>query len=476
MLVASNLAAAGYTPVSDSDRQRQLDRLECIYGPGFSTAGETDFYNEQLGIRIVRVQDFAGANPEDPGQPLDVAHPAAAATDQIWRGDVPSVTTRVWYSQAPSARYGITSRDFGYAGATGSVSGIRLSHAAADGCLPALGAEVSFEPDGDWRWTASEDSADSATVGWSSRSRDNDPDGDGIGEDRLLTYRVLSSGEESVTYLLFWDTDTSSDYADLVIEVVPAAPCLELLLAGGPDVDGNGRWDLVLDAASKVGAEYVFKLVYRNECGTPANIAATVPNVWSLTAVAGRRIKGGGRSQVTVLPDSYYGEVRLVAHDDGSTGILWSPVAGDGVRRLEISVESPRRRSHDAVTCGGRFMTRDPARAFQIRLDDVTIGGEGGSSTIIDIAQSEELCIGAVSDIDGDGMIVRNGAGDEDGDGEFDYVEACRLNRDPCRHDTLANGIEEGADAATLPSQQTVMDSTTTKRARQMPARSARDR
>ncbi len=42
------------------------------------------------------------------------------------------------------------------------------------------------------------------------------------------------------------------------------------------------------------------------------------------------------------------------------------------------------------------------------------------------------ICIGAVKDGDGDGIIHGDGTGDEDGDGKTDYFEACVAFTNPC--------------------------------------------
>ena len=54
-----------------------------------------------------------------------------------------------------------------------------------------------------------------------------------------------------------------------------------------------------------------------------------------------------------------------------------------------------------------------------------------------------------MEDLNGGG-IDYTGAGDEDGDGLADYVEACVLGTNPCKADTDGDGAADGVDANPL--------------------------
>ena len=82
----------------------------------------------------------------------------------------------------------------------------------------------------------------------------------------------------------------------------------------------------------------------------------------------------------------------------------------------------------------------DPATRNPLR-DPVT--GE----TLPPILESEGICLAAVSDINGGG-IVRDGSGDEDGDGLSDLAEACDIGSDPCVADTDFDGLSDAAELA----------------------------
>jgi hypothetical protein len=64
------------------------------------------------------------------------------------------------------------------------------------------------------------------------------------------------------------------------------------------------------------------------------------------------------------------------------------------------------------------------------------------------LATSNNLCLAAVEDVNGDGSINFNGTGDEDGDGLTDLFESCDLGTDPCLADTDGDGIDDGTEVA----------------------------
>lgn len=60
---------------------------------------------------------------------------------------------------------------------------------------------------------------------------------------------------------------------------------------------------------------------------------------------------------------------------------------------------------------------------------------------------SNALCIAAVYDVDEDGIIVRDGTGNEDGDFFSDFEEACEIGSDPCVFDhSDGDGISDDVD------------------------------
>ena len=63
---------------------------------------------------------------------------------------------------------------------------------------------------------------------------------------------------------------------------------------------------------------------------------------------------------------------------------------------------------------------------------------------------SNNLCIAAVEDVNGDGIIMPDGSGDEDGDGLSDLHEACEIGTDACNADTDGDGEPDGQDADPL--------------------------
>jgi len=64
--------------------------------------------------------------------------------------------------------------------------------------------------------------------------------------------------------------------------------------------------------------------------------------------------------------------------------------------------------------------------------------------------ESNELCLAAVEDVNGDGVIYRDGSGDEDGDGLTDLQEACEIRTNPCNPDTDGDLVTDDLDNCPL--------------------------
>lgn len=85
-----------------------------------------------------------------------------------------------------------------------------------------------------------------------------------------------------------------------------------------------------------------------------------------------------------------------------------------------------------APTSCGTLWLNDEAQAFEIDplTGDPLVDQDG--NWLPPIFESNTLCLAALEDVDGDGVIIRDGTGDEDGDGLSDVHEACELFSDPC--------------------------------------------
>ena len=61
---------------------------------------------------------------------------------------------------------------------------------------------------------------------------------------------------------------------------------------------------------------------------------------------------------------------------------------------------------------------------------------------------ADPLGLAAVEDVNGDGVIARDGSGDEDGDGLTDADEVFNVGTDPCLADTDGGGEDDGSEIA----------------------------
>jgi hypothetical protein len=216
------------------------------------------------------------------------------------------------------------------------------------------------------------------------------------------------------------------------------APLFGKEIVIGPDIDVDGEIDLVVEVGQTAPTSYHFTISYSHP--EEVLIEDTVPAEWDASLVT----NDGGRAVAF--------KVGRGPNNMSATRISWrpDPAAGTSVIEAElISRERPNGK-FAPTSCGGLFLN-DGAQAFEIdpltdepRIDPVT--GE----RLPPIRTSNNLCVAAVEDVDGDGVIVRDGSGDEDGDGLTDLEEACDLGTDPCLADTDADGSPDGEDCAPL--------------------------
>lgn len=229
--------------------------------------------------------------------------------------------------------------------------------------------------------------------------------------------------------------------------------CLELAktLESGPDVDGDGRIDVVIEVGQPLPTEYDFDIAYFNPLGPDVRINDTTPAEWQVTDVAGNPIVngfGGG-------PDGNGGDGTVDIHpankkpnNRSATKIEWLPDADLRVSIINVVAETrgrpPHRAKRYAPTSCGALHLNDGAAAFE--LDSF-----GESVSTDPLFESNRLCLAAVEDPGlqpGD----RGPEADTDGDGLADFAEACTadVRTDPCRDDTDGDGVVDGVDACSL--------------------------
>ena len=97
------------------------------------------------------------------------------------------------------------------------------------------------------------------------------------------------------------------------------------------------------------------------------------------------------------------------------------------------------------TSCGPLFLNSGPAQVFEINPNTGKPIEELPS-----LFESNELCLAAIEDVNGDGVINRDGSGDEDGDGLTDLQEACEIRTNPCNPDTDGDLVPDDLDNCPL--------------------------
>lgn len=219
----------------------------------------------------------------------------------------------------------------------------------------------------------------------------------------------------------------------LIIPVVAFAQTIEKVVTSGPDVDGDGVIDLVVEVGQTEPTVYDFTIDYS---GPPVMILDTVPAEWQV---------------IEVVPDNAEDRLEISQankknNNKSATKIAWWP--GDGESNLLVVVESRGRPSgkYAPTSCGVLYLNEDGAEVYEIDPETGEPLVDDYGEMLPPIAISNPLELVAVSDVNEDGVIARDGTGDEDGDGLTDAKEALELGTDPCNPDTDGDDVPDGED------------------------------
>lgn len=241
--------------------------------------------------------------------------------------------------------------------------------------------------------------------------------------------------------------------------VVVEAQGLKKELTSGPDVDGDGEIDLVVEVGQTVTTQNDFDITYTNQGGPDVLIVDAAPAQWDVIEIEGDDTDlPVGPGEVANFSNGF-GTVDVFrtgkgAKGKGSTKILWTPDPNGGkINVVATTRERPSKNNPKfaPASCGPLFLNGGPAQVFEIDpgtgepLRDPDTGEK-----LPPLFESNELCLAAIEDVNADGILVRNGSGDEDGDGLTDLQEACELGTDPCNSDTDGDGVADGADECPL--------------------------
>jgi hypothetical protein len=225
---------------------------------------------------------------------------------------------------------------------------------------------------------------------------------------------------------------------------------------------GGGSIDKVIEIVKPTSTEYSFRITYDNPVFGPVVISDVVPAEWQVIEVAGSPITNGfsggyigdddGSGLVDVFPANNKPD------NKSATRILWYPSRSGSFIRPSASLTvkattrvRPGNPPKYAPTSCGRLLLNDGASLFPIppelvapeKRSQVTNYLQGKLAR----ASTGSLCLGAVKDANGDGVIAYDGTGDEDADGLTDLHEACTLRTDPCKADTDGDGVGDDLDA-----------------------------
>ncbi len=222
---------------------------------------------------------------------------------------------------------------------------------------------------------------------------------------------------------------------------------IEKVIASGPDNDGVGGIDLVVEVGQLVATEYDFDITYTNPGGPDVVVLDTTPAEWQVTDVAGIPIVDGfgagndgnfGTGTVDVAA------ANKKTNNKSATKIEWTPDPSLASSTINVVAET-------RPTSCGALVLNDGAKVFE--LDPAT--GEplldpGTGEVLPPILESEPLVLAAVEDLNGSGL-VRDGSGDEDADGLTDLEEVSGdVVTDPCLADTDGDGVNDNLDQCPL--------------------------
>jgi hypothetical protein len=266
---------------------------------------------------------------------------------------------------------------------------------------------------------------------------------------------------------------------------------LELRILDGPDVDSNGKIDRVVEVGLDHTTPYTLLTEYVSPATPQLQIAMEITPDWEATEACGIPLSDGyspgtipddnGTGKVSVFPsESKGGPGREVLGDGptttsgsasssapsdwsgisyseashgpaGPTTIHWMPKAGESGSTVTVNVETrsdPRSTIPFAPrSCGALYLCNGPALAYE--LDPETgepLTNPATGEPHAALFESNPICLAAVADVDSDGVIARDGSGDEDGDGLLDLVEACEKGTNPCSRDSDTDGVLDGED------------------------------
>ena len=220
-----------------------------------------------------------------------------------------------------------------------------------------------------------------------------------------------------------------------------------------PDDTPDGEIDLVVEVRQSQPTKYDFTITYSNP-GVKTLVLDNVPGRWQITKVNDFAVidgflnsgiptddGNGGTGDVAVFPKNGRRD------NKSSTEIEWRPDPDLSSSTLNVVVET---RGKELVFnpqgCGLLLLNKgDLALEINPATGDLKRDPTTGDK-LPPLFESSALVLASLEDVDGDGIIVRDGSGDEDGDGLTDIQEARDFDTNPCNPDTDLDGLIDGAE------------------------------
>lgn len=229
-------------------------------------------------------------------------------------------------------------------------------------------------------------------------------------------------------------------------------------IVDGNDRDGVGGVDKVVEINDFQTSGYEFKLTFINPLGKSVQIEDKVSDEWQVTMVGPAPFAPTDSMPVLVTTDDdLMGVVEVsqangMANNRSATKIKWVPASGQASSMLTVKLTTRELRNNNVFkpdVCGALFLNEGLVRAFELDNSGKIRNDAAGNPVIV--GEAGPLCLAAVEDINGGGL-VRDGTGDEDGDGFLDFAEACELFTDPCVFDgdMDGDGIPDAVDNCPL--------------------------
>ncbi len=222
-------------------------------------------------------------------------------------------------------------------------------------------------------------------------------------------------------------------------------------IVDGPDFDNMDGIDIVVEAGKSSTTEYEFKIDYTNSNNDEVIVFDAIPAEWQVINVAGQLITNGfgggddgnvGTGTISVMP------ANKKANNKSATIIEWTPdptLINSMINVIVTTRKSPGRRNekYKPTSCGLLSLNDG---AVVLELDPATGEPKEDPVTGIPLAplfESESLILVALKDANDDGVMNRDGSGDEDGDGLTDLEEVRDFGTDPCNSDSDGDGLND---------------------------------